>query len=60
MNDTDKTLRDEFAMAALSALLTVKVGEVGASNMHSGHAWQVAVNAYSLADAMMKAREAKL
>ena len=49
-----KTLRDEFAMAALIA--------TGASDLRSqeGHDFSVwANNAYKLADAMLKAREVK-
>jgi hypothetical protein len=48
---TTKTLRDEFAMAALQGLLADGGGE----------SWEKdAANAYKAADAMLKAREVKL
>jgi hypothetical protein len=46
---TEKTLRDEFAMAALTGLL---------SNPNGGfNPFQAAVEAYGFADAMMRERE---
>ena len=45
----DKTLRDEFAMAALATLAATLTGA-------ERFAPDVASDAYSLADAMMKAR----
>ncbi len=47
---TEKTLRDEFAMAALTGLFASKYKLTGAPD------WD-AVTAYEYADAMLKARE---
>lgn len=45
------TMRDEFAKAALPALILQLTGE-------DGEIWEAAEDAYSFADAMMKARKA--
>ncbi len=50
-----KTLRDEFAMAALTGMLTIKETYLIAEKKPDGDAW-VAETAYELADAMLAQR----
>lgn len=50
--DTGKTLRDEFAMAALSGLLSTATGKIGTSDIRAATALS-----YQLADAMTEARK---
>ncbi len=51
-----KSLRDEFAMAALTGLLTIKETYVIAGSKPDGDVW-VAESAYDLADAMLLQRK---
>lgn len=54
MKDTEKTLRDEFAMAALTGILD-KTSRVMSLSLE-GHG-QIANLVYSIADAMLAERE---
>jgi hypothetical protein len=54
-NET-KTLRDEFAMAALTGLLSIPDTYKAASNEPEADKW-IARGAYELADAMMAQRK---
>lgn len=54
MNDTEKTLRDEFAMAALSGIVATTTDD-----QRDTTDWSIeASDAYAIADAMMAQREA--
>lgn len=53
---TEKTLRDEFAMAAASACFTETITKYGWGNWDSVYD-EVAVMSYGIADAMLKARK---
>lgn len=49
----ERTLRDEFAMKAMAAIITSPV--VNKRSLTSGY--QIATGAYEIADAMMEARK---
>jgi hypothetical protein len=54
------TLRDELAMAALQGLLSMQssttLGERGSAYFNHGRADLMAIEAYEIADAMLRAR----
>jgi hypothetical protein len=59
VSETIKTLRDEFAMAALNGMLSYShVNEQSGNATENGTPNEIARAAYAYADAMLDAREA--